>query len=508
MGYPLSTQKRFLILGVLLISISISIAIFYPATRKILSSYTIDYYIYNPKTPVKSAVDTAHMPPAIAVPILMYHGVVHEVESTNTNIDRFIEQMEMLKRNGYTTISVTEYDLFRQGKFTLPPRPIIITFDDGRKDSYYTTDDVFKKLGFKATIFVASGMALDGNSFYLTWDELKELQKTGRWEIEAHGRYSHKIIQINKENEGEGRYLTSKMYLPDKDRVETTAEFEKRVEQDYLDNLYDLNTHLGIQAHYFAIPLNDYGQQPIANYLGGPVFNQVLIRKYFRDAFIVSNDPEHVQVLLTPAYNFKDTDPYKLNRIEVKNMRARDLEDILRREEPVRPRLTLESKDFKITSYNRIISSTISFAPDGLHLRSDEIDGSGKVIFGEDSWRDYEVSAMMTRATGRSIVLMFNYLDDRNYIACGVTDNGVYLRSVVNNVTKELVESKTMAQPIGGEITLTAQSKNGIANCYFNGQPLFLHIPIPLERGAIGVKVWDDTKRAEGILHRLEVIPL
>jgi peptidoglycan/xylan/chitin deacetylase (PgdA/CDA1 family) len=334
MGYTISRKSRFIILFILLTSISTSIVLFYPATKKLLSSYSIEYFTYNPKNLVDSEVDTYNMPPAQGVPVLIYHGVTKKFDSENTTQARFIEQMEALKRNGYETISIKEYDLFREGKYTLPAKPIIITFDDGRKDSYYTTDDIFKKLGFKATIFAATGPTIDENPFYLTFDEYKTLKASGRWEIEAHGRYSHKIIPINKkgvtDDGSEGRYLLWRQYLHDKDRLETPEEFRQRVEADYSNNINDLKRRVAVIPRYYAIPLNDYGQQRVTNYPDASSINDEIISKHFRLAFIIGNDPHHVQVIQMPIYNTKDSNPYRIVRIEVKNMRAQDLIELLR----------------------------------------------------------------------------------------------------------------------------------------------------------------------------------
>ena len=149
---------------------------------------------------------------AIGIPILMYHGVVNHQDSENTLLDNFVKTMERLKKEGYQSVSIDELVQFHQGKFDLPARPIIITFDDGRKDSYYPVDKVLEKLGFKATIFVATNRANRNDPFYLTWDELKKMHESGRWNIQAHGRDSHNTIQIS-ENGEMGKFMNSREYM-------------------------------------------------------------------------------------------------------------------------------------------------------------------------------------------------------------------------------------------------------------------------------------------------------
>jgi peptidoglycan/xylan/chitin deacetylase (PgdA/CDA1 family) len=509
MGNSLTTKTRFLILGVLLISISISIVIFYPSTKKLLSSsFTVAYYEYNPKNPVKSQIDTSTLPPAEAVPVLIYHGVVKDWDNDNTKQERFIEQMEALKREGYETISIEEYDLFRQGKFTLPPKPIIITFDDGRKDSYYTTDDIFKKLGFKATMFAATGPTIEGNSFYLTWDEYRELKATGRWEIEAHGRDSHDVIPINKEGaypDGpEGRYLLWRKYLSDKGRLETPEEFKKRVEADYINSINDLKRRLGVTPHYFAIPLNDFGQQKPTNYSQAPAFNHEMYAKYFRMAFIIVNDPYHVTILHSSPYNFKNTDPYRIARVEVKNMRAQDLITLLKREVPVPPALSFTPGNFTSEPFQEIVGARYNLSQEGLVLSSIEPNNSGIVTFGKTYWENYTYTVTLKRIQGRSAAALFHYVNNKNYMSFGITDKGYFLRSTVNDETKDLIDSVLMNSS-SNEFTFSVTTSGSKATGKLNGAVVFKDIAIPLERGAVGAKIWDDTIKAESLIEKLQV---
>src|SRR6185436_11340039 len=101
--------------AVLLLATSLVIffKMFYPETRKLIKTYSIAYSFYEPTKIVKSQVDTSKMPPAKAVPILMYHGITDQPDHTNTTREVFISHMEMLKREGYQTISVAEFDQFR-----------------------------------------------------------------------------------------------------------------------------------------------------------------------------------------------------------------------------------------------------------------------------------------------------------------------------------------------------------------------------------------------------------
>ena len=95
---------------------------------------------------------------ADAVPVLLFHGICATVcPPANvygvTQVE-FARMMSMLKAVGYSTISTAEYVSFRRDKGTqLPPHPILLTFDDGRLDSWTGADDVLLTAHFRATMF-------------------------------------------------------------------------------------------------------------------------------------------------------------------------------------------------------------------------------------------------------------------------------------------------------------------------------------------------------------------
>jgi peptidoglycan/xylan/chitin deacetylase (PgdA/CDA1 family) len=497
---------------ILAVSLVLFVYLLYPATHRAISAYRIEYYKWKPAAPVVTLVNTSKMAPGKAVPILMYHGVTEKPDEANTSLKNFIDQMVWLKQNGYQTISIAEFDQFRQGKLTLPPRPIIITFDDGRKDSYYTTDDVFRQLGFKATIFVASEKAIEKEPFYLSWDELRQMRDSGRWEIEAHGRRSHEKVAISASGVGVeyGRFLTSRMWLPNLKRLETEEEFKTRVEQDYLNNIADLKNELGVTAEYLAIPLNDYGQLPLSNNPVAAVFNQELVRKYFRMAFIEANSSENIKSVQLPIYNYKSNDPYRLRRLEMKNMSTSTLSFLLARERPSDPGLLVQRSDpATFLAQARLDYGYLSFDNQvGLKIRTLAKNASAKVDFGNAYWDNYSVSADLERRAGRSVALIFYASDERNYLSFGLSDNGLFLRARKNGLDTELASSVILPpERLTGSHNYSVVWRDGRISCFFDGELVFSGVPAGAAEGLAGVKVWSDREIAEGVLRSFKITP-
>ncbi len=114
-----------------------------------------------------------------SVPILTYHSIGYEEgNSVRLPEGKFREQMQWLKDNGYTTISLDDlYSHFTQGT-PLPEKPVILTFDDGYADNYEKAFPILKEFGFTATIYIITN-TIDKSQGYLTAEQIREMAAYG-----------------------------------------------------------------------------------------------------------------------------------------------------------------------------------------------------------------------------------------------------------------------------------------------------------------------------------------
>ena len=128
------------------------------------------------------------------VPVLFYHKI--NVPSPKAKIKglyvtpgSFLNQMRYLKWRGYSTISLDELLKGLNSEAELPPRPIVLTFDDGYEDNYTYAFPILKKFGFTATIFLVTrdiGRLPDWPDSeekiqepILSWEQIKEMADYG-----------------------------------------------------------------------------------------------------------------------------------------------------------------------------------------------------------------------------------------------------------------------------------------------------------------------------------------
>src|SRR5262249_41688375 len=65
-----------------------------------------------------------------------------------------------------------------EGHRALAPGAVVITFDDGWQDQYEYAFPILKQYGFTATFFVYTS-AIDNGPAFMTWNEVRELQRAG-----------------------------------------------------------------------------------------------------------------------------------------------------------------------------------------------------------------------------------------------------------------------------------------------------------------------------------------
>jgi peptidoglycan/xylan/chitin deacetylase (PgdA/CDA1 family) len=125
--------------------------------------------------------------------ILFYHRVSDDDDPLAVSPRRFREQMELLATQGYEVVDLAAaVDLLERG--LSPPQVVGLNFDDGYRDVAENALPVLERLGFRATVFVPTGV-IDGTAVFpwyerqppmLGWDEIVELDRGGTLRFEPH----------------------------------------------------------------------------------------------------------------------------------------------------------------------------------------------------------------------------------------------------------------------------------------------------------------------------------
>lgn len=258
------------------------------------------------------------------IPALLYHGISTIHRGDSIPVESFRSQMRALKGKGYQSITVTELAEILDRKRALPEKPILITFDDGRVDSFENADPVLKETGFRATMFVHLSR-LRKPYFHSSHEDIARWASTGRWDIQAHGTRAHDPMAIDGFGR-RGHFLPNRMWLPDEGRLETLAEYQDRVANDLQQAKRGVEAIVpGRRVVAFAFPFGDYGQNDYSNTPEAVAINQGLVRRNFKLAFVQA--PQ--------GMNTVDSNPTDLKRFSVpRHMSAEALTSHLALGEP------------------------------------------------------------------------------------------------------------------------------------------------------------------------------
>jgi peptidoglycan/xylan/chitin deacetylase (PgdA/CDA1 family) len=137
---------------------------------------------------MSSRTDGGAKPRDFGVDILMYHSIGAEPGPTSIPVETFARQMELLVETGCTVLSLAELAKIQRGELDLPPRTVMITFDDGFSDFADKAFPILKKHGHEATVFLPTG-CLGGSESWnganvpprplMSWSVVQDLSREG-----------------------------------------------------------------------------------------------------------------------------------------------------------------------------------------------------------------------------------------------------------------------------------------------------------------------------------------
>lgn len=136
-----------------------------------------------------------------ALRVLMYHKVNdHPGNSVTVPVSLFDEQMAQLRELGYRPVSLDDVRAYYLEGVPLPPKAVLITFDDGYRDNLENALPILRRYGYPAVLFAPVGYLGDSRPLphdehlarrgianpTLDWSDLPALEAAGV-RVESHG---------------------------------------------------------------------------------------------------------------------------------------------------------------------------------------------------------------------------------------------------------------------------------------------------------------------------------
>lgn len=194
--------------------------------------------------------------------VLSYHNITADGRQQQTgrpdhytvSAADFAAQMQMLQLAGFRTVRMRDVLASHAHGVPLPPRSMLVTFDDGGAGQWIYADPVLADVGFTAVTFLITGH-LGSSHSYLTWEEAQALRKTGRWDIEAHTHDLHHLVPTGPLRPP-ASVLINRVWDPVRRTLEPIGAARARVQADLTTSLALLSRHGFARPSAFAYPFS------------------------------------------------------------------------------------------------------------------------------------------------------------------------------------------------------------------------------------------------------------
>ncbi|UOO76767.1 poly-beta-1,6-N-acetyl-D-glucosamine N-deacetylase PgaB [Neisseria sp. Dent CA1/247] len=194
-------------------------------------------------------------------------------------VERLTAHFNWLRDNGYTPVSFKQIEEARAGRGKLPPKPVLLTFDDGYISFYTKIYPLLKAFNYPAVYAlvtgwlevppggtIAYGKKKLPRSAFITWDQVREMQKSGLIEIASHTHDLHHSVIGNPY----GSQFAAMFPAYRNGRYETKAEYEQRIRNDLQRSVDLIVKHTGTRPNVLVWPYGQFSQtaQKIAHSVG------------------------------------------------------------------------------------------------------------------------------------------------------------------------------------------------------------------------------------------------
>ncbi|SPP99771.1 Polysaccharide deacetylase [Candidatus Sulfobium mesophilum] len=183
-------------------------------------------------------------PYEVRVPILLYHRFGPAAsDSMTVTTAVFRSHLQYIRDKGLTVIPLRQLvDYYLKKGPPPPPGSVVIVADDAHESVYTEMLPLVKKYHYPVTLFVYPS-AISNASYAMTWGQLKEIKKTGLFDLQGHTFWHPNFKQEKKRLPG--------------------AEYEKFVRMQLRKSKERLEKELDVKVDMLAWPFGIYDDQLI-----------------------------------------------------------------------------------------------------------------------------------------------------------------------------------------------------------------------------------------------------
>ncbi len=173
--------------------------------------------------------------------ILMYHNIAANTPpSTSVTPERFRQHMDYLSDNGFTVWPLFKTLLHLATGKNIPEKTVVLTFDDAYRSVYDEAFPVLRAKGWPFTVFVTTQYIAEGYTHYMSWSQLREIQRFGG-EVGNHSMTHRHLVRHRSD--------------------ETKAQWRERITREVDQAQYILQQNGVHPARALAYPYGEYSSE-------------------------------------------------------------------------------------------------------------------------------------------------------------------------------------------------------------------------------------------------------
>ncbi|TKC83110.1 poly-beta-1,6-N-acetyl-D-glucosamine N-deacetylase PgaB [Trinickia terrae] len=176
-----------------------------------------------------------------------------------------------LKAKDFHPVSVDQIVASREGGAPLPPRAVLLSFDDAYTSQYTKAFPLLKAYNYPALIGVVtrwtgtpagqpvriSKKSVMPPGYFMSWDNLREMADSGLVEIASHTHDMHHGALANPQG-NELPAASAHLYDPGLERYETDEEYRARIHGDLGHSVDLIKQHTGVTVRSAVWPYGMY----------------------------------------------------------------------------------------------------------------------------------------------------------------------------------------------------------------------------------------------------------
>ena len=435
---------------------------------------------------------------------IVYDGVTTKPEPGGDFVSTkmFESQLDALKAAGYTPITLDDVARFYKEKRLLPAKSLLITFENSRRSSYFTTAGLLEKRRWHAVMGVVTDDVRKEVEGVILAPYLERMKSSPTWELAVES--DHGTGEVTAGADGrKAMFFSAPAWLPDLSRFETLEEFDRRIRADHAAAVSFFTNKLECAARAFFFPMGNYGQFEAHN---RPLreANLKAVEDFYEMGFVIDGF----------GYNDAHSDPRRLARLKVDPTWSADelvriLDGVWPRETPGGWNDPPEAGDVEKERWRAIWGECIPGAgSSSVYLRAKAPDdpvvsdkgsttGSKALVMGSNAFAEGSLEIKF-RMEGGGFTVFLNYVgeDDTVMLTLGNDSSVILTRNQPERPGGERLAAEFLDSPIstGREHSLVLVSRNGALFTMLDGRMLFaggvsLGNPRP-KPGFVGAGVW------------------